>query len=540
MYVSQVESGRSQVLFGATVYPSGRPAEGSPHLFQGRGKMMRKIIRKYSGAVNKSIDVVPVGALTSKPYAFKARPWELKSNESIDLTDSTGSNVYVNFKETEIMRVLPKRNSDINETIITDKARFSYDSNYNNRIRNIMEPKTTLDATNATWESVLDNQLSATALKNKNITILVDEELDLETLSFLNDLSYSGDFNIKVRSTSRADSGSNFYSSWSTNNIKDFQTKNSKACVVVSSNIKVESAILAAKIRVKCNQKDFKVYGLGLQSDMNLPVNYVHLDTDKVLKVFEGKDPQMSKLLANETNPIIFFGESFSKRFKNKEVLYRMIKNIAPSATIINIDQACNSQGVQFAGLKSVTSKDISDTDVLFAVNLDDNFSLKRLLSKYIGNLIWMNSHGSETAANADLVLPVPSSYESEGIYINLEQKPQKSLKTFSEFGDARNIKTILSAVFYSESESEKQDIARKNNLKHLDFVNELVHDPNLFYTIKKKNSGSKEFTDAFYEGKISSVNLYPHKSTVENFYMTTKETKNSTVMATCASEMRE
>ena len=502
--------------------------------------MMRKFIRNYSGTVNRKIDVFPIGALTSKPYAFKARPWELKSNESIDLTDSTGSNVYVNFKETEIMRVLPKRNSDINETIITDKARFSYDSNYNNRIRNIMEPKTSLDATDATWESILGSHLASAALKNKKITILVDEELDLETLSFLNNLSYSGDFNIKVRSTSRAESGSNFYSSWSTNSIKDFQTKNSKACIVVSSNIKVESAILAAKIRVKCNQKDFKVYGLGFQTDMNLPVNYVHLDTDKLLKVFEGKDPQLSKILANETNPIILFGESFSKRFKNKEILYRMIKNIAPSATIINIDQACNSQGVQFTGLKSVTSGDISNTDVLFAVNLDDNFSLKRLLSKYSGKLVWMNSHGSDTAANADLVLPVPSSYESEGIYMNLEQKPQKSLKTFSEFGDARNIKTIMSAIFFSENESENQDISRKNNLKHLDFISELVHDPNLFYTIKKKQSGTKEFVDAFYKGKVSSVNLYPHKTTIENFYMTTKETKNSTVMATCASEMRD
>jgi NADH dehydrogenase (ubiquinone) Fe-S protein 1 len=74
------------------------------------------------------IDLCPVGALTSKPYAFKARPWELKINETIDITDSTGSNIYVNFKETEILRVLPKNNSEINENLISDKTRFSYDS----------------------------------------------------------------------------------------------------------------------------------------------------------------------------------------------------------------------------------------------------------------------------------------------------------------------------------------------------------------------------------------------------------------------------
>ena len=74
------------------------------------------------------IDLCPVGALTSKPYAFKARPWELRSNESVDITDSTGSNTYVNFKETEVVRVLPKNNSEINESIISDKTRFSYDA----------------------------------------------------------------------------------------------------------------------------------------------------------------------------------------------------------------------------------------------------------------------------------------------------------------------------------------------------------------------------------------------------------------------------
>jgi NADH dehydrogenase (ubiquinone) Fe-S protein 1 len=85
------------------------------------------------------VDLCPVGALTSKPYGFKARPWELRVNETIDLTDSTGSNLYVNFKESEIFRVLPKTNENINENIISDKARFSYDANSNNRIKNLFQ-----------------------------------------------------------------------------------------------------------------------------------------------------------------------------------------------------------------------------------------------------------------------------------------------------------------------------------------------------------------------------------------------------------------
>jgi len=90
------------------------------------------------------IDLCPVGALTSKPYGFKARPWELRVNETIDLTDSTGSNMYINFKESDIYRVLPKSNKNINEQIISDKARFSYDSNRKNRIKNIFRFKPTV------------------------------------------------------------------------------------------------------------------------------------------------------------------------------------------------------------------------------------------------------------------------------------------------------------------------------------------------------------------------------------------------------------
>ena len=74
------------------------------------------------------IDLCPVGALTSKPYAFKARPWELRLVESIDLSDSLGSNIYINYKENEIVRILPKNNVNINENWITDKTRFSFDA----------------------------------------------------------------------------------------------------------------------------------------------------------------------------------------------------------------------------------------------------------------------------------------------------------------------------------------------------------------------------------------------------------------------------
>ena len=102
------------------------------------------------------IDLCPVGALTSKPYAFKARPWELRSNESVDITDSTGSNTYVNFKETEVVRVLPKNNSEINESIISDKTRFSYDALKTQRLQKLFERLDDKKFAVSSWAAVFE------------------------------------------------------------------------------------------------------------------------------------------------------------------------------------------------------------------------------------------------------------------------------------------------------------------------------------------------------------------------------------------------
>ena len=85
------------------------------------------------------IDLCPVGALTSKPYAFKTRSWELKVEESIDCTDNFGSNILVNYKDQEILRIQPKINNKINQTLITDRIRFSYDSLNSNRINKLVK-----------------------------------------------------------------------------------------------------------------------------------------------------------------------------------------------------------------------------------------------------------------------------------------------------------------------------------------------------------------------------------------------------------------
>lgn len=132
------------------------------------------------------IDLCPVGALTSKPYAFLTRPWELRTVESIDFTDSLGSNTYIDYKESEILRVLPRNNESINQDWISDKARFSADSVKNQRINEIFYKDcgsfSTLD-----WSKAFD--LLSDKFRVSNVLFLVSSNLDLEAVLYLRQLS---------------------------------------------------------------------------------------------------------------------------------------------------------------------------------------------------------------------------------------------------------------------------------------------------------------------------------------------------------------
>ena len=129
------------------------------------------------------IDLCPVGALTSKPYAFRARPWELKTTESIDLTDSLGSNIYVNLKESKVVRILPKSSHELNENWISDKARFSYDSLNSQRLKGIFV-KDKEEIVKITPE-VLLNGLKNVIEKKEQTLFLIDEDINTKTLTLL-------------------------------------------------------------------------------------------------------------------------------------------------------------------------------------------------------------------------------------------------------------------------------------------------------------------------------------------------------------------
>ena len=477
------------------------------------------------------IDLCPVGALTSKPYAFKARPWELRSNETVDLTDSTGSSIYVNFKETEIMRVLPKNNHEINESIISDKARFSYDAIKNQRLQKLFEISSTKKFKSTNWTSIfekLDTLLNENS--NTKVTFIVNSDLDFESLQILNLIESKYSPNVSIKSM--GEETKNSFTSWNRNKISDIKN-NSRFGFLISSNIRMESAILNTKIRRKVTSQIFDVLSVGQHFDTSFPTKFVNLNLNKILEIFEGKS-NVSKLILMNESPLFFVGESFSKRLFGNFSIISLIKKIAPSSVLVDIKKSSNSTGVNFLGFKNINKNCINNSDICIAINLDDTIMIRKLFEGTSSKLVWLSSFGSKIATKADILIPTLTPFESENTFINLEERSQKTLKSLLGIGDSRDVKKILVSLY---PEIKKSQVSLNSNC--YEFFNEIINNPKVFKNLSNKFSNENLF-ESKYVGQKNLVSKYPLKSSLEDFYRSNVFTKNSLTMAQCSQENRK
>ena len=477
------------------------------------------------------IDLCPVGALTSKPYAFKARPWELRSNETVDLTDSTGSSIYVNFKETEIMRVLPKNNHEINESIISDKARFSYDAIKNQRLQKLFEISSSKKFKSTNWTSIFE-KLDALLNENSNtkVTFIVNSDLDFESLQILNLIESKYSPNVSIKSI--GEETKNSFTSWNRNKISDIK-KNSRFGFLISSNVRMESAILNTKIRRKVISQIFDVLSVGQHFDTSFPTKFVNLNLSKIFEIFEGKS-SVSKLILMNESPLFFVGDSFSKRLFGNFSIISLIKKVAPSSIVVDIKKSSNSTGINFLGFKNINKNCIKNSDICIAINLDDTIVLRKLFEGTSSKLVWLSSFGSKMATKADILIPTLTPFESENTFINLEERSQKTLKSLPGIGDSRDVKKILVSLY---PEIKKSQVSLNSTC--YEFFDEIINNPKVFKNLSNKFSTENLFESKYVDQK-NLVSKYPLKSSLEDFYRSNVFTKNSLTMAQCSQENRK
>jgi len=472
------------------------------------------------------VDLCPVGALTLKTSAFLARPWELKSLDSIDLTDGLGSNIYINYKEVDLVKISPKKNFLLNESWISDKGRFAFDALIYQRLQ--VKP--------ALLEMKLKNLFFFLASnRSTKLLFLITKELGFSELNLLKQLEFVSKSKLKVKLFSNQKKISNYYLWGSNKTISEITTIKSTICLFISCNVNVEASLLNIRLKTKFLTSEFKFFSLGNFFTSSYSVSFLRFGASEAMSLFGCKNLIISKLFLKVLNPIVMSGKSFTDRFNSFGLNDFLKKN----ASILHytIFTQSNEESLNYLNFTCYNSKQIRVSKQLYFVNLADSVNLRYLVLSTGFKSISFASHTSELIKYLLFTFGIFVSQETGGLYLNLEQRPQ--LVTPFQI---KKLGGVISLLF---------------------FFNALLNifNPNLTNNFfSKRNSLEKLFSDIIVNSKlfmpsrfianlllgdaivISSfkVNVYPFKLLIEDYLRTNNFTKFSKVLLLRSREVRK
>jgi len=399
------------------------------------------------------VDLCPVGALTSKPYVFEARPWELKKTESIDVMDAIGSNIRVDTYDWEVKRVLPITNEDINEEWISDKTRYACDGLLHQRLDTPFI-KYNKKFEKASWNEVykiIKSKLENTL--NEKVCGFVGDLTNMETGYIFKEF-FERTLNIDnydSRSDNRFSDLSdrkNYLFNSSINGIEE-----SDLILLIGTNPRYEATILNARIRKSYLNNETKIISLNELGDLTYPYESLDGQTQTLKEIFDGSH-EISNLILNSSKPIIVLGESFLK-LNSSKYFFRKIKKFLIENNKINNDWnslntlSCDAATVGNYDLGLINKnknllQDLKDHkfEIVYLVGQDNlNFEKK---DEFI---IYQGSHGDKGAELADIILPGSAYTEQDGYFTNLEGKLQKAYKASYPPGDSKEDWLIINEI---------------------------------------------------------------------------------------------
>ena len=448
------------------------------------------------------IDLCPVGALTSKPYVFEARPWELKKTETIDVMDAVGSNIRVDTYGWEVKRILPIINEDINEEWISDKTRYACDGLLNQRL-DVPYVKYNNKFEKASWKEVYNIIKSKIEnSKKENISGFVGDLTNMET-SFILKEFFERTLNSKKYESRSSDrfidnsSRENYLFNSTINGIEE-----SDLILLIGANPRFEATILNARIRKAYLNNKTKVISLNNQGDLTYPYDFLDGKTQTIKDIIENNH-QISKKILNSNKPMVVLGESFFT-LKSADYLFNSLKEFLHKNDKFENDWNPLNILTTDAGTVGNLDLDILNNDEGLINDLNNNkFEIVFLIGqdnlKFKKNnefVIYLGSHGDKGAEAADIILPGAAYTEQSGHYTNLEGKIQKSFKAsyppgeakedwqiINELAELMNNRTLFndkeelqSSMFnYLNIKKEKQKTSYTNNKTHSNFINEFL-----------------------------------------------------------------
>ena len=495
----------------------------------GRGEDMqittyleKSIQSELSGNV---IDLCPVGALTSKPYVFEARPWELKKTETIDVMDAVGSNIRVDTYDWEVKRVLPVINEDINEEWISDKTRYACDGLLNQRL-DTPYIKYNNKFEKASWDEVFKIIKSKIQNTDKDkIAGFVGDLTNMETSYIFKEFlertidtkNYeSRSFDMFIDSSKRE----NYLFNSTINGIEE-----SDFILLIGTNPRFEATMLNTRIRKAYLKNKVKIVSLNDVGDLTYPYQSLDGKTQTIKDIFENKNA-LTKDIIDAQKPLIIFGESFL-RSKSAQFLFNSFKNFLLNNNKFTDDWSPFNFLPSDAATVGSLDLDIIDPSNELIKKLNENqFDLVFLIgqdnlkfNKKNEFVIYVGSHGDNGAELADIILPGAAYTEQSGHYTNLEGKVQKAYKASYPPGDAKEDWEIIN------------DLAEfMNNRKLFNDKDELESSMFNYLNLKKEKQENLSNT------KVDLINFEDEilKITYKDYYFSNVIARSSKTMLNC------
>ena len=482
------------------------------------------------------IDLCPVGALTSKPYAFKSRPWELTKTETYDVFDGIGSSIRIDTRGKKVLRALPRINEEINEEWISDKSRFAIDGLSRQRLDSVYT-KLNGKLQKSNWDnafSLIHDQIIKRGKQNS--VFLSGKFTDAETLFSAKKFSESlKSFYYDCR-FDNAQFIENSNESFKFNSTIQ-EIENSDAILLIGTNPRWEAAVLNARIRKTFLENNCQIGVIGPK--VNQTYRYIHLsDSLNYLNELSDGNTDFNKILNNAKNPLIIIGTSAINNVDGKKIL----ETSAALAKKIQKNKEINPLNTLYQDISRVGALELNfynkyfdnnynlqlkkhidaNKPVVFLMGLDE-VDLSILKNAYV---VYLGHHGDQSASVADVILPTPAYTEKTSTYMNIEGRVIQTNKCHNPLGEAKEewkIFRVLSNLINHQLKfnnlSELRDEITKN-FNQFTSINELK--PNKNITFAKVN-------------KIDDIKI---QYNINNFYMNDSISRSSETMALCTKDI--
>ena len=488
------------------------------------------------------VDICPVGALTSRPYAFVSRPWELKNTESIDVMDAVGSNIRIDSRGQSVLRVLPRVNEAINEEWISDKTRHACDGLRVQRLDRPYIRNSDGKLMEATWDE-------AFAVINEWFRLIPADEIAAiagnlacaESVMALRDLLdstgvVSRDCRVDGAMLNPLQRGDYLF------NTTIAGIEQADVCLLIGTNPRREASMVNARIRKAWRGGKLRVHLVGNEADLTYPYEYLGNDARILTEIADGRDP-LAQELAAAKNPMLIIGAEVMARADGTEIFaaartiaqkYNLVKEGWNGFNVLN--HAAGRVGALDIGfVPAEEGRDINgiidgcrreEIKLVYLLNGDD-FDMSLLANAFV---IYQGHHGDEGAHRADIVLPGAAYTEKDATYVNLEGRVQRTKRAVFPPGQAKEDWAIIRAL----SEALGKPLPYNTIEQLRERMAKLAPQ---FAQIGEVVPAAWQASELREKFRISDQ---PLLETVPNFYMTDPISRASKTMAECVRELAD